>query len=105
MFTFHCNTCEEKFNIYFENLYDKDTISCQNCGNQIPDEAIKSLKTFSNAYMDTIDTLYNSGTAKSSWSLSVNENNKIIPSKPGEYEDMFNPKRNKESYWQHRNST
>lgn len=44
-FSFMCNECEEKFNVEFRYLLEKEHISCPNCSNTLSDDALKHLKT------------------------------------------------------------
>lgn len=41
MFKFHCHKCKETFRIHLENLSDVEMIKCQNCGYEMPQEAVK----------------------------------------------------------------
>ncbi|EOO74926.1 hypothetical protein IIC_02380 [Bacillus cereus VD021] len=104
MLKFHCHTCEESFNISFENLYNKESICCQNCGHYVPTDVVKSLRDFSTAYMDAVDSLYNAGEYKKCWSLSIAGSDTLVPKKKEKLSNFLdNLDNNKNvSYWKHR---
>ncbi|EEL27617.1 hypothetical protein ORM80_00720 [Bacillus cereus] len=101
MFKFHCHSCDETFHIAFENLYNKIAIQCQNCGQALPSEAVKSLRDLSEAYMDTIDTLHSTGKYQECWSLSIVGTEAVIPEKVSKYGNFLTSE-NDQSYWKHR---
>ncbi|WP_242266310.1 MULTISPECIES: hypothetical protein [unclassified Bacillus cereus group] len=100
MLKFHCHSCGEDFQIAFENLYNKVAIQCQNCNHPLPPDAVKSLRDFSEAYMDTIDTLYKTGEYQECWSISIVGSDKAIPEEVHRYN--FTSAVDKESHWKHR---
>lgn len=100
MLKFHCHSCGEKFHISFENLYNKIGIQCQNCNHQLPPEAVKSLRDFSEAYMDTIDTLYKTGKYQKCWSISIVGTDKAIPEEVHQY--SFLNRSVETTHWEHR---
>ena len=44
IFSFECCTCGESFNVYSENLVQKDCLVCPNCSNRLSDEVFQKLK-------------------------------------------------------------
>ncbi|MED2041436.1 hypothetical protein P4V58_30830 [Bacillus wiedmannii] len=100
MLKFHCHSCGEKFQIAFENLYNKIAVQCQNCSQPLPADAVKSLRDFSEAYMDTIDTLYKTGEPEECWSISIVGTEQAIPEKVHKF--SFISTVDKESHWKHR---
>lgn len=100
MLKFHCHSCGEKFQIAFENLYNKIAIQCQNCSQPLPADAIKSLRDFSEAYMDAIDTLHKTGKYQKCWGISVVGTEKAIPEEVHQY--SFLNRSDEETHWKHR---
>lgn len=104
MFVFHCHRCEESFRVKLHNLYNKESLSCNNCGIKFPDDALNSLRVLSESYMDSIDVLKRTGEHKNCWSISIAEDKELIPSSVGQYEHLWDNDENKvKSYWSHRN--
>ncbi|AMA72744.1 hypothetical protein ACH33_07685 [Aneurinibacillus sp. XH2] len=104
MMKFHCHRCEETFRIEFQNLYNKVFIQCPNCALEFPPDAVKALRQFSEAYMDTVDILKKTGSFKECWSISLEGNSTPLPGPINEFEHVsFGYEKEKEqSYWQHR---
>lgn len=104
MLKFHCDRCKESFNIAIENLYNKESIVCNNCGFSLPDEAVSALKEMSIKYMDAIDVLKKTGEHEQCWSISMVGEERLVPPPTQEFE-KFNfdyRETKKQSYWKHR---
>jgi transcription elongation factor Elf1 len=87
MFEFTCYKCNEKFHVQFENLYNKISIVCPNCGNPLPQKTVEHLRKLSDAYMDVIDSLYHTNDFGSAWGIRVLETKESMPRNPDQYFD------------------
>ncbi|WP_139331832.1 hypothetical protein [Paenibacillus amylolyticus] len=105
MFKFHCHQCGESFRVHFENLHNKQSLQCANCGFDFPQKAIESLVRLGDAYLDAIDTLYQEASNRKCWSISIESNDTLVPPPVGKYDhlDVSQTKRSKTSFWEHRN--
>ncbi len=104
MFIFHCHRCQETFRIYFENLENKESLCCPNCGLEFPGDALKLLNLLGSSYKKAVDELKKSNTHECGWSLTIEEYNIYRPqffekgllSSETDYEENH-----QKSYWEY----
>ncbi|MEX0974631.1 MAG: hypothetical protein WD024_04665 [Bacillota bacterium] len=68
---FHCTHCNESFKVLPENLANRESLVCPNCGAIFPEEVLKHLRDLGTAYREAIDVLYQGNKEGSGWFISV----------------------------------
>lgn len=101
MFIFHCHRCKETFRVYLENLFDKESLCCPNCGLPFPADALKELNQLSKCYREAIDILKKTNDYQNGWSISIAEHGYPRPREVSKYDNsLFNwADLRQQSYW------
>lgn len=92
-YSFECFRCNEKFNVHFAFIGNKDKISCPSCGQELNQEAFSSLKEAVENLKTALTLLneHNSNVNGFGVSLFWNQINKL-PNKPDKYLVNMNKK-------------
>lgn len=89
MFKFHCHGCQETFRVYLENLAEVETLKCQNCGFEMPQEAVMQLNILGKSYQETINCLFKTNEYKEGWSITIEEYDVLRPDKVSQFENVI----------------
>lgn len=49
---FKCQSCSEDFNVSIYNMINKNGISCPNCSNELPNNALQHIKTVASSLQE-----------------------------------------------------